>query len=79
MPGCGVQLGAAGQDVPQGDALLLAQDRGMAGENGRHRRSNRSNHWDHSNHQGLRTYVVTASGGRLGSPEMPGEEIGGAS
>lgn len=51
MPGCGVQLGAAGQDVLHGDAVLLAQGRGMAGENGRHRRSNRSNHWDHWDHQ----------------------------
>ncbi|MFF1603384.1 hypothetical protein ACFVYV_39025 [Streptomyces mirabilis] len=29
MPDCGVQLGAAGQDVLQGDAAFLAQGGGM--------------------------------------------------
>lgn len=53
MPDCGVQLGAAGQDVLQGDAAFLAQggglagdvgaDHGLEGRNGRHRSSNPSN------------------------------------
>ncbi|MER5532472.1 hypothetical protein [Streptomyces mirabilis] len=67
MPGCGVQLGAAGQDVFQGDAAFLANGGGMAGEP--------TGHLPYL----LGTAVVTASGGRLSSPEMPGEEIGGAS